>query len=140
MSEREIVKKYTKGDLTIIWKPKTCIHAGVCVKKLPNVYDPKARPWITPENAGVDELNAQIDACPSAALSYETQSKKAPEGTTIRITVKPNGPVLVHGTCELTHSNGSVETKERVTALCRCGASENKPFCDGAHNTIEFKG
>lgn len=70
MSE-EIVKEYQKGDFTIVWKPKMCKHAGVCVKMLPNVYDPKAKPWVTPENASVEELKKQIDACPSKALSYK---------------------------------------------------------------------
>lgn len=66
----EIIKEYQKGNLTVIWKPKKCIHAGVCVKTLPKVYDPDAKPWITPENASVQALKKQIDSCPSGALSY----------------------------------------------------------------------
>ncbi len=67
----EAIKKYQKGDFTIIWKPKKCIHAGVCVKTMPEVYNPKGKPWITLENASVADLKTQIDACPSGALSYE---------------------------------------------------------------------
>jgi len=67
----EKVKAYPKGDFTVIWKPKKCIHAGECVKRLPQVYNPKARPWITPENASIEALKTQIDACPSGALSYK---------------------------------------------------------------------
>ena len=66
----EIIKEYQKDNLTVIWKPKKCIHAAVCVKTLPKVYDPKATPWIRPENASVEALKNQIDACPSSALSY----------------------------------------------------------------------
>lgn len=67
-------KRYKKDDnFTILWTPSKCIHAGVCVKKLPNVYNPKARPWITPDNATSEELKAQIDACPSKALGYESK-------------------------------------------------------------------
>ena len=44
----QIIKKYQKDDLTIVWKPQTCIHAGECVKALPNVYKPKDKPWISP--------------------------------------------------------------------------------------------
>lgn len=47
----ETIKEYQKDNLTIIWKPKKCIHAGVCVKTLPKVYDPKATPWIKLDNA-----------------------------------------------------------------------------------------
>ncbi|WPP48713.1 (4Fe-4S)-binding protein [Catalinimonas niigatensis] len=66
----EVIKEYQKNKLTIIWKPNKCIHSGVCVRTLPKVYDPKAKPWIRPENASEEELKRQIDICPSGALSY----------------------------------------------------------------------
>jgi len=66
----EIIKEYPTDNLTVIWKPKKCIHAGICVKTLPKVYNPKAKPWIKPENASVGELKSQINTCPSKALSY----------------------------------------------------------------------
>lgn len=66
----EITKEYQKDNLTVIWEPKKCIHAGVCVKTLPSVYNPKATPWITCDNASVEALKRQIDACPSGALTY----------------------------------------------------------------------
>lgn len=71
MMEKNIIKKYRNKELTILWEPKKCIHSGVCVKTLPGVYDPKAKPWIKPENATIQELRDQIDLCPSGALSYE---------------------------------------------------------------------
>lgn len=63
-------KEYSNGEITIIWQPDLCIHAMVCVKRLPQVYDPARRPWISIENASTDELKSQIDHCPSGALSY----------------------------------------------------------------------
>lgn len=66
--------EYNAGEITIIWKPKVCIHAAVCVKMLPKVYNPKDRPWIKPENATAEELKNQIDHCPSGALSYKLNS------------------------------------------------------------------
>ncbi len=63
-------KTYSNKDITIHWKPEKCIHAGVCVKMLPKVYNPKARPWISIENANTSELIEQIKACPSGALSF----------------------------------------------------------------------
>ncbi len=62
--------EYTNGELTIIWHPSICQHAGICVKMLPKVYNPQERPWIKIENATTDELIAQINKCPSGALSY----------------------------------------------------------------------
>lgn len=65
-----LVKHYKNDDITIEWQPTKCIHAGECVKALPNVYRPKEKPWITIENATTEELKAQIAKCPSGALSY----------------------------------------------------------------------
>ncbi len=62
--------EYTNGELTIIWQPSICQHAGICVKMLPKVYNPQERPWIKIENATTDKLIAQINKCPSGALSY----------------------------------------------------------------------
>lgn len=70
-----VKKHYETDDLIITWQPEKCEHAGICVKRLPNVYDPKAKPWVKPENATTEELMAQIDACPSGALSYELKNK-----------------------------------------------------------------
>ena len=65
-----INNEYSNKDITIVWQPKICKHAGVCVKMLPNVYKPKQKPWITIENATTEELKKQINSCPSGALSY----------------------------------------------------------------------
>ncbi|MDR1881619.1 MAG: (4Fe-4S)-binding protein [Prevotella sp.] len=62
--------EYSNGELTIIWQPELCQHAGVCVKMLPEVYHPKDRPWVKPKNATTEELITQISKCPSGALTY----------------------------------------------------------------------
>lgn len=69
-------KEYTNGEITIIWQPEICVHSGICVKTLPNVYKPKERPWIQIENATTEELIAQIKQCPSGALSYRMNNDK----------------------------------------------------------------
>ena len=67
---KEIVKEYSNGELTVVWKPAKCIHAAECVKALPKVYNPNEKPWIKAENGTTEELKAQINKCPSGALSY----------------------------------------------------------------------
>jgi len=67
--------EYTNGDITVIWKPELCQHAGVCVKMLPQVYDPKDRPWVKPQNATKEQLIEQISKCPSGALTYRLNNK-----------------------------------------------------------------
>jgi uncharacterized Fe-S cluster protein YjdI len=61
---------YSNEDITIVWNPEICTHSGKCVRSLPKVYNPKARPWITIENATTEELKQQIKTCPSGALSF----------------------------------------------------------------------
>ena len=142
MKERNIIKKYTNGDLTIVWEPKKCIHAAICVKSLPKVYNPEINPWIKAENGGIEELKAQIDKCPSAALSYQMNNgdNNKTESMETKIEVMENGPLLVRGKLEVKNSKGDIEMKDKITAFCRCGASANKPYCDGAHKKIEFEG
>jgi len=70
MDKKERVLEYSNGDITILWKPKKCIHAAECVKRLPKVYKPREKPWLTIENASTQELKEQINACPSGALTY----------------------------------------------------------------------
>jgi len=141
-SNREIVKEYSNGELTILWKPRTCIHSGECVKRLPNVYNPNEKPWIKAENASTDELKSQIEACPSGALSYRMDNEEDKEEVHLETKVEAleNGPLLVYGTLHITNSNGDKEIKNKTTAFCRCGASQNKPYCDGAHRKVEFIG
>ncbi len=142
MAEREIVKEYSNGELTVVWKPKKCIHAAICVKTLPEVYNPEEKPWIKAENASTDALIAQIDQCPSGALGYyKKDGEEAPkaeitQGTKVEVVSK--GPLLVHGKVEVNLADGSTQLKKRTTAFCRCGASNTKPYCDGTHNDVAF--
>ncbi len=141
-TDREIIKQYKNEDLTVFWKPKKCIHAAECVSRLPKVYHPEEKPWIKIENATTAALMEQIDACPSGALSYaligsHENTEKIDE---TKVTVKENGPLLIFGALDIEHSNGHKEQKDKATAFCRCGASANKPYCDGTHAKIDFKG
>ena len=135
-------KEYTNGEITIVWKPSLCIHSAVCVKTLPKVYDPKAKPWIAIENAPTEELKAQIQKCPSGALSYYMNGEETQEAESLetKVEVLENGPLLVYGTLKVTDKDGNMETKNKTTAFCRCGQSNNKPYCDGAHVKAEFRG
>lgn len=70
-----VTKEYSNGEITILWQSEKCIHSGVCVKLLPNVYNPKERPWVKPENATTGELIDQVGKCPSGALSIKEETK-----------------------------------------------------------------
>lgn len=133
----EIIKTYENDGFTIIWKPKKCMHSAVCVKMLPNVYHPKDKPWITIENATTAELKTQINACPSGALSYEGQEQDSVD--MINASLMENDPLLVDGKINLKNTKGETTTLSGTNAFYRCGASSNKPFCDGSHAKVNFK-
>jgi uncharacterized Fe-S cluster protein YjdI len=67
---KDITKKYTNNEVTIVWKPEACIHSGICFRGLGDVFDPRKRPWITPENSSTEKIVDQVKKCPSRALTY----------------------------------------------------------------------
>ena len=144
--EKEITKEYSNGELTVVWKPKKCIHSEVCVHTLPEVYKPTEKPWIIPKNASTTALKSQIEKCPSGALTYFMENKKqeAEESSTeqalTELTVISNGPLKIKGTLQIQLASGETVLKEGTTGFCRCGVSANKPFCDGSHRKAEFIG
>ena len=68
-SEKKRIE-YTNGEIVVVWQPHLCIHSGVCVRMLPEVYNPQERPWVKLENTTTDRIVAQVEKCPSGALSY----------------------------------------------------------------------
>ena len=71
MDSKDLTKEYTNGEVTIVWQSGKCIHSANCVKNNPEVFKPKEKPWLRPENASSDELIKQVHQCPSGALSIK---------------------------------------------------------------------
>lgn len=141
MSAKERTIEYEGDGVTVLWRPHLCIHSEKCVKGLPKVFKPKEKRWIQTENATAEAIIAQVNKCPSGALGIKGQSKpdtKQELGAT-KVTILENGPLMCEGPVLITKADGSTEEKSKV-AFCRCGASSNKPFCDGSHQKIDFKG
>jgi uncharacterized Fe-S cluster protein YjdI len=67
---KDTTKKYSNGEVTIVWKPALCIHSAICFKGLGEVFHPKELPWITPEKSTTTKIIDQIKKCPSGALTY----------------------------------------------------------------------
>lgn len=136
-------KEYSNGEVTIVWKSNLCIHSTNCISGLPNVFDMNKRPWINADGASTDEMINQVNKCPSGALSFylnNTKQKGEQKMSDVKIDLIENGPILVNGKIELKNSKGEVIPTETTVALCRCGSSKNKPFCDGSHADVDFKG
>src|SRR5688572_23347742 len=122
---KDITKKYSNGEVTIVWKPDDCIHSGNCFRGLGEVFDPRKRPWITPEHSTTEKIIEQVKKCPSGALSYylNRDTDGSPikvESETIVETI-PNGPLMVYGNVSIKDSTGTITKKNNATAFCRCG-------------------
>lgn len=140
--EKKITRKYSNGEVTVVWQPHMCIHSAICFKGLPQVFDPKKRPWVTPEGSTTQAIIEQVNKCPSGALStFLNQENNGDIELHTETMVEPveNGPLLVYGNITIKKSDGSTTTSNKVTAFCRCGASSNKPYCDGTHRKIDFR-
>ncbi|WP_242085662.1 (4Fe-4S)-binding protein [Aestuariivivens sediminis] len=135
-------REYTNGEVTVVWEAKKCVHSGICVKGLPEVFRPRFRPWVKIDAATSDNIINQVKQCPSGALSYYLNNRveKPPDPVSTKIEVLKNGPLLIHGTVEVIHKDKMKEIKHRSTAFCRCGYSKNKPYCDGTHSKQDFIG
>ena len=137
-----MTKKYTNGDITIVWNPEACIHSKLCWTQLGEVFNPRERPWVKMEGADTERIIEQVSKCPSGALSYfrnEDENPPTQVDTEVKVEVMPNGPLLVYGNLTVKLKDGTEANKSKVTAFCRCGKSANKPFCDGSHIGAGFE-
>jgi len=138
-------KTYKGADFEVLWQPSVCNHSKNCWRDSQEVFNPFRRPWIILENGEKEEIKQKVLNCPSGALQWFENTISTTNSTNtneemLYAEVRQNGPLLVKGEFMLVHADGKREFKEKTTAFCRCGSSANKPYCDGAHNTIEFKG
>lgn len=137
---RDTARAYQGAGIEVLWDATLCIHTGICLQRLPRVFDVNSRPWVELTGADAEAVAATIRACPTGALRYEGDGVAAedPEDPTV-VEVRPNGPLYLRGRFQLRGPGGRPGRDAYRVALCRCGASENKPFCDNSHRLIGFK-
>ena len=115
-----------------------CAHSGVCTDNLAAVFRLGKEPWIDAEAADAEQIIAIVQRCPSGALSYTIDGPPPAAAPRERAVVaSKNGPYYFSGGVELRTDGARPRFADRY-ALCRCGGSKNKPFCDGTHWAIEF--
>jgi CDGSH-type Zn-finger protein/uncharacterized Fe-S cluster protein YjdI len=137
----EKLHTYPGTTLTVTFDARRCIHAGECVRGLPNVFDPQRKPWVNPDGASATAIMGVVERCPSGALKYRFGEGAASErpAKTNTATLAAAGPLFVRGDIEIRRgSDDAVVLRDTRVALCRCGQSANKPFCDGAHAGAGF--
>ncbi|HTN54279.1 MAG TPA: (4Fe-4S)-binding protein [Anaeromyxobacter sp.] len=131
---------YAGDGFEVTYDPGTCIHAAECARGLPEVFDPQARPWVRPERAPAERIAAVVARCPSGALRFVGRAEATQKASRTTVTLRPDGPLLLSGDVEVLGPDGTVLFAGPKTALCRCGHSARKPFCDGSHKAAGFRG
>ena len=138
---KDKVRDHAAPGITIHDNRSICAHAGYCTDGAPAVFKYGEKPWIDPAGAPSAAIVETIRRCPSGALSYTVDGAAGPvNGGPATITVTADGPYAVSGDCELVDAHWAQGAPEDRYTLCRCGASKNKPFCDGSHFDAGFKG
>jgi CDGSH-type Zn-finger protein len=131
---------YVGRRITIHDNRAICSHARHCTEGLAAVFKYGSQPWIDPDGAAIDAIIDTIRRCPSGALSYSLDGVE--QQATARqpaITVMKDGPYAVVGGVGLIGQRWGQGASTEHYTLCRCGASRNKPFCDGRHRSSGFK-
>jgi len=137
---KDKVRSYVAPGITIHDNRSICAHAAHCTDGSPTVFKYGEKPWIDPAGAPPAATLETIRRCPSGALSYTVEGEAGPANSgPARITVTKDGPYAVIGDCELLDAHWAQGAPRDRYTLCRCGASKNKPFCDGSHFDAGFK-
>jgi hypothetical protein len=91
--------------------------------------------------ANPDEIAAAVVSCPTGALHFRRLDGGEQEESAEDVSVdpRPNGPLFLRGRIRVLDGDGRVVREDTRVALCRCGGSGNKPFCDGTHRRIGFR-
>jgi uncharacterized Fe-S cluster protein YjdI len=168
MEERSLTndRKYSNRDITVYWKPSACVHASHCYRELIEVFNPHRRPWVNMKAAPTDEIIEVVNMCPTEALTWKWNDMekninidpdqtnhvkfRRPELIDDNITdsverpamvkVLVDGSVMIKGDFTLIHAGETLEYKDNVISVCRCGLSNRMPFCDGHHTKTGFTG
>jgi len=137
----EDLHQYRGEKIEVTWNARRCIHVAECLHRLGVVFDLGRRPWVLPDAASPDQVADTILHCPSGALHFLRKDGGVQEAPDVLNTVSPqiNGPLYVRGDIVVETPRGDVAFKDTRMALCRCGASKNKPFCDKSHEQIGFQ-
>jgi len=158
-------RRYRNDVITVYWKPNACVHASYCYRELIEVFDPGRRPWVDMTGASTEKIIETVNMCPTEALSWKwndetknehvgsdqtnhikfrrpelmAQKELAEEENPVSVKVMTDGPIVIKGNFTFLYSGNTKEFKESMISICRCGASNHLPFCDGMHRKIGFE-
>ncbi|MBL4686903.1 MAG: CDGSH iron-sulfur domain-containing protein [Nannocystaceae bacterium] len=133
--------KYPGKQLDVIWDRRLCIHVGECGRSEGDFFVGGRTPWCDPDQTEASNAVDVCHRCPTGALSYDRKDggpleTAADENTVV---VASRGPLYIRGELDVAGASDNMESVKFRAALCRCGQSKNKPFCDNSHEASDFK-
>lgn len=159
-------RKYSNDEIIVYWKPSACVHASYCYRELIEVFDPSRRPWVDIEGASTEKIIETVNMCPTEALTWKWNDEernlhvgndqlnhvrfRRPElmgkvqqelkENPVSAKIMTDGPVIIKGNFTLEYDGNKKEINNSLISICRCGASDHQPFCDGKHRKTGFVG
>lgn len=159
-------RRYKNDEITVFWKPSACIHASYCYRELIEVFDPGRRPWVDMGGSTTDKIIEVVNLCPTEALSWKWNDDEKNEAVgsdqlnhikfrrpelmntndllqeehPVSVKIMIDGPIIIKGNFTLAYNGNKKEVNESMISICRCGASDHQPFCDGQHRKVSFTG
>lgn len=160
-------RKYSNDDITVYWMPSACIHASYCYRELIEVFDPGRRPWVDMKGASTKKIIETVNLCPTEALTWKWNDNeknrdispaqtnhvifRRPElleqdlsvtsnAKSVVVKVMVDGPIVINGSFALDYNGNRKVVNDSLISICRCGASDHMPFCDGKHRKTGFTG
>ena len=140
MSDKKLAT-YDGEEADVQWDGRLCIHVGECGRANNNLFVGGRQPWCQPDRVSVEEVADVVARCPSGALTY-TRKDGGPEEvaeTENVVSVMYNGPLYLRGELEVDGAADDMTGVRFRAALCRCGQSTSKPFCDNRHEAAGFR-
>lgn len=139
MSDNNTV--YPGKEAQVTWNGKLCIHIGECGRAKGELFVGGRKPWCQPDSSPREEIEEVVLRCPTGALTFAfadgaVTERAAPENTA---TVSYNGPLFLRGDLAIEGAPDAAHGLKFRAALCRCGRSKNKPFCDNSHDKAGFR-
>jgi len=130
---------YPGEQVDVHWNGRLCIHVAECGQANGELFVAGRQPWCIPDTTTPEDVAGVCERCPSGALTYTDKSghsEQAPAGNTVQVIYK--GPLYVRGELAILGAPDDMPGVRFRTALCRCGHSKNKPFCDNSHEEVGF--
>jgi CDGSH-type Zn-finger protein/uncharacterized Fe-S cluster protein YjdI len=131
---------YPGEAVDVTWDRRLCIHVGECTRAHGELFASGRTPWGEPDRAGADEVAEVVERCPTGALvhvRHDGGAAEVPPAENV-IVVANSGPLYARGDLRIAGAPEDMPGVRTRAALCRCGKSNEKPFCDNSHEGARF--